>query len=64
VLPLLDGTRDLDAIAATMAEAEGRGEVALNRARVDSAQDPPFQIARRNLEALLSTFARAALLLA
>jgi methyltransferase-like protein len=64
VLPLLDGSRSVEAVAATMAEAERRGEVALNRARVDRADALPFSIANDNLKALLPTFARAGLLLA
>jgi methyltransferase-like protein len=64
VLPLLDGSRDAEAIAAAVVEAARRGDIVLDRASVDSDEKLPATIARDNLNALLATFARAALLLA
>jgi len=56
-------SRDADAIAAA-AEAARRGDMASSPARVDSDEKLPASIAPDNLNALLATFARAALLLA
>ena len=65
VLPLMDGSRDAQAIGAALAEAARDGRLAFTRdgAAVDDPADL-LRTASRNLQALLPELARAALLLA
>jgi methyltransferase-like protein len=65
VLPLLDGSRDMGAIAAAVAEAGRAGRLAFARdgAAVEAAADR-LKLAADNLDALLPALARAALLVA
>ena len=65
VLPLMDGSRDTEAISAALAEAARDGRLAYIRdgATVDDPDDL-MRIASRNLQPLLPALARAALLLA
>jgi methyltransferase-like protein/2-polyprenyl-3-methyl-5-hydroxy-6-metoxy-1,4-benzoquinol methylase len=65
VLPLLDGSRDPDAISTAIAEGGRDGRLAFTRdgAAVDDP-DERMRIASGNLQALLPALARAALLLA
>jgi hypothetical protein len=65
VLPLLDGSRDADAISAAIAEGGRDGRLAFTRdgAAIDDP-DERQRIASGKLQALLPAFARAALLLA